>query len=222
MHAPPPDRAAAAVSRRSFLACCSGLLVAASGCASWSARTRTAYAVIADPAPDQYGVVLERLVEAILPGPAAGFPLTASQVHARLLVLFPLERDPRWIAVQKALVLFDQTDLFAAPLALVYQEELARDVTAGGTGSSAALARSHARDVALYAGFAGTHGRQPFTALALDRRRDYLDLWRASGYLIRRQFHASARSLVLIAAYSTDAVWPTLNYAGPVLGKTKA
>jgi hypothetical protein len=218
MHVPAPDIGGpAGVSRRAFIGCCSALLAASSGCAGVSPHTRTAYALLSDPPRERYQPVLDALIESILPGPDAGFPVTATQVGARLLALFPLERDARFVAMQKALVLFDDTDLFGQALGPTDREELSLDAERRGIESAAALARSHAQDAAAYSRFSDPPGPSRFTSLSLERRRAYLDLWRASGYLLRRQFHASARSLVMISAYSMDAVWPEIHYEGPLL-----
>lgn len=219
MHVLPPDFAGgpAGVSRRAFLGCCSALLAATSGCTTLSRDTRSAYALVTDPPLEEYQPVLDRLIESILPDRDVNFPVTPVQIRSRVLTLFPLDSDPRFLGMQKALVLFDQIDLFRHPLRPVLQEQVSLDASAGGLEVAQALARSHTHDDALYTAFAGQHSAMRFTSLPLDGRRAYLELWRASGYLIRRQFYASARSLVMIAAYSMDAVWPTIKYEGPLV-----
>lgn len=213
----PDGGAAAPVSRRAFLGCCSALALAGAGCAGLSTRTRAAYTLASDPPATQFAPILDGLILALLPCERRDFPLTAGQVRARLLTLFALEEDPRFLDVQKALVLFDQTDLFARPLEPRWLELNALDAAARGLDADATLARSHALDVQAYSIFAGHADARPFTALPLAQQRAYLDLWRPSGYLIRRQFYASARALVMISAYSTDAVWRAIGYAGPLV-----
>lgn len=223
MHVLPPEIGGpAALSRRAFLGCCSALLVASAGCSALSPRMKSAYALITDPPLAEYQPVLDALVESILPGPGVDFPVSTRQVRTRLLSLFPLESDPRFLGMQKALVLFDQTDLFAQPLTPNQQEEVSRDAAAQSPEAASTLARGHAHDVALYSAFAGGHSTPRFSSLVLDRRREYLDLWRASGYLVRRQFYASARSLVMISAYSMDAVWPVMHYGGPFVTRRRS
>lgn len=175
-----------------------------------------------DPPLEQYRPVLDCLIESILPDRDVNFPVAPEQLRSRVLTLFPLDSDARFLGMQKALVLFNQLDLFRHPLRPVLQEHVSLDTSPGGLDATQTLARSHTRDAALYRAFAGQHPALRFTSLSLDGRRAYLDLWRASGYLIRRQFYASARSLVLIAAYSMDAVWPAINYDGPLVRRRQS
>jgi hypothetical protein len=217
-----PDPAGtASVSRRAFLGCCSALALAAAGCAGVSTRTRAAYVLASDPPLAQYEPILDALVGAFLPCERSEFPLTAGQVRARLLTLFSLERDPRFLDLQKAVVYFDQTDLFAEPLVPRDTELIARDVTPDAVDADAIVREAHARDAAAYAALAITPDGARFVALPLDRQRAYLNLWRASAYSLRRQFHASARSLVMISAYSSDAMWPVIGYDGPLLPRER-
>jgi len=51
--------------------------------------------------------------------------------------------------------------------------------------------------------------------------RAYLDLWRRSGFLLKQQFYASARALVMISAYSMEVVWPAIGYDGPLLPRRR-
>lgn len=213
---------AAAVSRRAFLGCCSALAFAGAGCAGLSTRSRAGYALAADPPAAQYAPILDGLVRALFPCERPDFPLTAGQVRSRLLTLFALEDDPRFLDVQKALVLFDQTELFAQPLVPRSLEAHALDAAARGLDTDAVLERSHAIDAAAYAAFADSGAGGRFTALPLARQRAYLEMWRPSGYLIRRQFYASARSLMMISAYSMAAMWRAIGYEGPLVDKGHA
>ena len=218
MHVPLPDLdGAAAVSRRAFLGCCSALLAAASGCATLAPRTRSAYALITDPALADYQPILDALIESVLPGPATGFPVAPREVRARLLHLFPLDTDPQFLGFQKAVMIFDQTDLFAQPLGPRQPEAIAVDASARHLDAASVGDHAHRQDVALYARFLRSGPARRFTSIPLDRRREYLDLWRASGYVLRRQFYASARSLVMITTYSMDAAWRALDYGGPLV-----
>jgi hypothetical protein len=213
---------AAAVSRRAFLGCCSALALAGAGCAGLSTRSRVGYALAADPPAAQYAPILDGLIHALFPCERGDFPLTAGQVRSRLLTLFALEDDPRFLDVQKALVLFDQTELFAQPLAPRSLEAHALDAAARDLDTDAVLARSHSIDAAAYATVAGGVDAGRFSTLPLARQRAYLDMWRPSGYLIRRQFYASARSLMMISAYSMDAMWRAIDYQGPLMDKGHA
>ena len=60
-------------------------------------------------------------------------------------------------------------------------------------------------------------GLPNFSALRLVQQREYFDLWRQSGFLVKQQFYASARSLVMISAYSMEEVWTAIGYDGPLL-----
>lgn len=219
MHVPPPELSgAAAISRRVFLGCCSALALASSGCAGLPPQTRSAYTLIADPPLEQYRPILDGLIHSILPFERADFPASVEQVRSRLLTLFRLEDDARFLGLQKALVLFDQTDLFAHRLVPVQEEATALDADARGLDVQSVIARSHALDIDLYERFVrGREVAQRFTVLPVERQREYLELWRASGYLLKRQFYASARSLVMISAYSMDVLWPAIRYGGPLL-----
>ena len=202
---PRPD-ASIALTRRRFLACCSAL--ACAGCASLAPDMRSAYALIIDPPLADYEPILRALIGTVLPLEVPAFPVTGPQVQARLLRLFRLERDPRFMLLQRSFVLFDQTDLFrdVAPLAMEEKGERRGTKDEG---------ERHDRD--LYSRFA-THGTPTrFTALPLDRQREYFDLWRRSRFLLRREFHAAARSLVMGSAYSMPETWGVIGYAGPLL-----
>ena len=167
-----------------------------------------AYALLTDPALADYDEILGSLVRTVLPLEDRLFPVTRAQVQARLLHLFRLERDPRFLLLQRSFVLFDQTDLFPhfAPPANIEQDERRRTKNERET---------HDRD--LYARFVGHGPPARFTALPLDRQREYFDLWRQSRFLLRREFHATARSLVMVSAYSMPEVWAVIGYAGPLL-----
>jgi phage tail protein X len=204
----PHHDAALTITRRRFLACCSALATAGAGCASLSPDMRSAYALIVDPPLADYEPILRALIGTVLPLDVPAFPVTGQQVEARLVRLFRLERDPRFLLLQRSFVLFDQTDLFPhiAPLANEEKDE--------GRGTKD---EGKKQDRELYARFAGHSGAARFTALPLDRQREYFDLWRRSRFLLRREFHATARSLVMVSAYSMPEVWPVIGYAGPLL-----
>ena len=211
----PPDDSR--LTRRQFLACCSALAVSGSACATLGPDTRSAYALLTDPPLDDYEPILKALIQTVLPCERPDFPVTVTQVHERLLRIFQLESDPRFLLLQRSLVLFDQPDLFPHLLPLMQEE---RRLRAGhGTRPAAeAFADDLTHDRDLYNAFAGASGATRFTALALDRQRAYFDLWRRSRFLLRRAFHATSRSLIMISAYSMDETWPVIGYAGPLPG----
>jgi hypothetical protein len=214
-----PDRdPVPAPSRRAFLSACSALAISLAGCARLTPQTRSAYALLSDPPFAAYEDVLKGLIRAILPFEHDEFPVTPEQVQARLLRLFELEQDSRFLALQKTLVLFEQTDLFA-DLAPVNAELIARDARERGLDVIAVVSALRAHDRWLGDGFARARGdgRTAFSALALAQQREYFSLWRRSAFLIKQQFYTSARSLVMISAYSMDEVWTAMRYDGPAL-----
>src|SRR5204862_8106375 len=110
----PPD-----FSRRDFLATCSVLAASLAACSGAGQRTRTAASFLADPALADYRAALRALIETVLPVSSPQFPLDAATVEARLLRMFPLEDERRFLGFQRTLVYFDQLDLaphVAAPL----------------------------------------------------------------------------------------------------------
>jgi len=216
---PRPDLdPAAALSRRTFLSSCSALALCFAGCARLSPRTRAAYALVSDPPFAAYQPVLAGIIRAVLPFERSDFPVTPAQVEAHFLRLFELERDARFLALQKTLVFFEQTDLFA-DLAPVDAELTARDARERGLDVAADVSALREQDRLLADAFARSRGdgARHFSALPLVQQREYFDLWRRSGFLIKRQFYASARSLVMISAYSMEEVWPAIGYDGPLL-----
>ena len=223
MHIPHPDGLpAAALSRRTFLSSCSALAISLAGCTRLSPQTRSAYALLSDPPFSAYHTVLAGIVRAILPFERREFPVTPAQVEKRLLRLFELEQDPRFLALQKTLMFFEQTDLFAK-LAPVGAELTARDARERGLDVAAVVADLRQQDRRLADAFARSRGDGPsaFSALGLVQQREYFDLWRRSGFLVKQQFYASARSLVMISAYSMEEVWAAIGYEGPLVTRPR-
>jgi len=223
MHIPPPNLdPAAALSRRTFLSSCSTLALCFAGCARLSPRTRSADAVASDPPFAAYQPALAGIIRAVLPFERREFPVTPAQVEARLLLLFELEEDARFLAFQRTLVLFEQIDLFAE-LAPVDAELTARDARERGLAAAALVPALRDQDRRLADAFRRSRGEGPpsFSALRLDQQREYFDLWRRSGFLVKRQFYASARALVMISAYSMEEVWAAIGYDGPLLPRKR-
>ncbi len=209
---PSPD-AAVAITRRQFLACCSALAGTAAGCATVTRDTRSAYALLTDPALADYEQVLGGLIRAVLPLELPAFPVTGAQVQTRLLSLFRLERDPRFLLLQRSFMLFDQTDLFPqlARFAAAHQRLEGQETTNDGPRRE-----DETHDGELYAHFERRGTPSTFTALSVDRQREYFDLWRQSRLLLRREFYATTRSLVMITTYSMPEMWTVIGYEGPV------
>lgn len=210
-------------SRRLFLQCCAALVLAAPGCAALGRKTRLAYTFINDPPLEAYRPVLDALVAAVLPSERADFPVTPSEVATRLLTLYQLESDSRFLSVQKMLLYFEQTDLFPNALPLIDRERLAIDAHEHRLDLDALLKRKEALDLSRYGDFAARDqaAELRFSALTLQRQREYLNLWNRSEFLVRRQFYFSVRALVMIAAYSMDEVWTAIGYDGPVLPRSR-
>jgi hypothetical protein len=78
-----------------------------------------------------------------------------------------------------------------------------------------------AADESSFAAFERDHGASKrFRDLPLDGRRAYLELWRDSASIVKRQFYDSLRSLVMMTTYSMEATWPAIGYAGPLVPRT--
>jgi hypothetical protein len=223
VHIPHPDRdPAAALSRRTFLSSCSALALSFAGCARLSPLTRAAYALVSDPPFAAYKAALAGIIRAVLPFERSAFPVTPAQVEAQLLRLFELEQDARFLSLQKTLVFFEQTDLFA-DLAPIDAELTVRDARERGLDVGAVVSAMRRQDRQLADAFARARGdgAPHFSALRLAQQREYFDLWRQSGFLVKQQFYASARSLVMISAYSMEGVWTAIGYEGPWLPRTR-
>jgi hypothetical protein len=210
--------AAAAPSRRKFLATCAVLAFAA-GCRSIASNSRSTYALIHDPHPDDYRPIVRGLIEAVLAFEDPRFPkVRVEEVQDRLLALFPLEAEARYVGLQKAFMLFDDVELFPDPALPIVDAEGAA-VDARERESAAALAAESrdkvAQDRVLYETFRQGQGTEArFSRLPLAARRHYLELWGGSAFVVRRQFYGSVKSLVMIAAYSHPAFWEAIGYGG--------
>jgi hypothetical protein len=209
---PPDDELG--VSRRRFLACCSALAVSCAARTRLPLDTRSAYVLLTDPPLSDYEQVLNGLIRTVLPFEQVEFPVTVAQVQTRLLHLFRLEHDPRFLVLQRMFILFDQTDLFPHFTPISSIERRMRD---GGAPDAAVLSAAQAHDRELYAGFARDTAAPRFASLPLDRQREYFDLWRRSRFLLRREFHATARAVIMITAYSMTELWTAIGYAGPLV-----
>jgi hypothetical protein len=193
--------------------------VSYAACARLSSDTRSAYALLTDPPLSDYEQVLNGLIRTVLPFEQVEFPVTVTQVQTRLLHLFRLERDPRFLMLQRMFVLFDQTDLFPHFTPLAIEE---RRIYDAGAGETAVFAAAQSHDGELYASFARDTIASRFTSLSLDRQREYFELWRRSRFLLRREFHATARSVIMITAYSMAELWAAIGYAGPFVARDGA
>lgn len=213
------------ISRRSLLQSAPFLLATLVRCTdALDGRARLAEPFIVDPSWAAYQPTLRGVITAVLPFEAAGFPpITADQVEQRLIRLFPIENEQRFLGLQQIMVLFDQLDLFPLmPAPLANAESHARDLAERRGDATAVLREVAAADQAAFAAFLLEHAIAPsslprFRDLPLETRRAYLALWRDSASIVKRQFHGALRALVMITTYSMDATWPSIGYAGPLL-----
>ncbi len=167
--------------------------------------------MVNDPHPDDYHPILLGLIETILPFDHPQFPAVSPDVIAsRLLTLFPVDREARFLTLQKSLMFFDELDLFPRAFAPIAAEEPDDNTAAKLT-----------EDERLYSVFLASSPSMPdrFTGLAIEQKRSYLRMWGQSGFLIKRQFYRATKALVMISAYSMDDLWKTIGYEGPLLPK---
>jgi len=200
---------AAPLDRRLFL----GLSAAAlAGCAHTLARQASiAEQLLVDPDWSAYEPVLRDLVRVILPLDDPAFPkLAPAAIETRLVSMFPIETEPRFLGLQRALLLFDHVELFPVVSApLVSAENEARD------GANVVLSD----DRPAYEAFARAHDVQSkrFVELQPDAHRAYFDLWGRSDWVVKRAFHSTMRALVLMTVYSDEAMWRVIGYEGPLV-----
>jgi len=218
----------AEVSRRDFLSTCSVLAASLAACTGAGSGMRVAASFLADPAFADYRPALRALIETVLPiGTPAGrqrsteFPLDLDEVERRLLRMFPLEEERRFLGFQKTLVYFDALELVphvAAPL--LDAERIALDVPerlSEREFDALCDAKTKHESQTSAAFFAHFGPAKRFAPLAPDARAAWLQLWNESEFTVKRDFARSVRNLVCVAAYSSDRVWPAIGYDGPLL-----
>lgn len=181
---------------------------------------RSAAAFLADPALADYRPALRALIETVLP---AQFPIDTGEVERRLLRMFPLEEERRFLGFQKTLVYFDALELaphLAAPL--LAEERIALDVPERMPEQEFdALCDAKTRlESATADTFFARFGRAThFAALPAEARVAWLGLWSASEFAVKREFSRGVRNLIYISAYSADRVWPAIGYDGTLIGR---
>ena len=221
---PSASSGAATIQRRSFLRYCSLLALSLSSCSRVFSSTRFARLALDRPHPDEYLQILRSLIRTILPFEHPRFPdLRPEALESRVLALFPLEHDEHYLALRRALVIFDAVDLFPEiepPVALAERAALAQDHAASSAAVDTAIAQLTAYDSTLYSAFLKDSGlTRPgsFTTLAREHRLGYLHLWGRSAFITKRRFYQSAKALVMVTAYSTKEFWSAIGYRGPLL-----
>jgi hypothetical protein len=180
---------------------------------------RFAESFVVDPAWNVYRPILHAIITTLLPLDDPAFPkISAESIEHRLTTLFPLEKEQKFLGLQRTIVLFDEVDLFNTFSGPLLAEEMkARDV-AGRGGEWRTIAQEiRDRDGEAFRRFAAEENASRFIALAPHRRAQYLALWRDSASIVKRQFHSALKSLVMITTYSTDEAWSAIGYAGPLL-----
>jgi hypothetical protein len=217
-----------AISRRDFFTACSLLAAGLVACTTLTDHTRTASTFIIDPSPEEYMPALRDLIRIMLPFEHREFPLSVEQVETRLLRLFPLEQERRFMGLQRTLVFFNQIDLVVVPeraKVLIEEERKAADAPARlSRGELRRLIRERiARETAVFSDFAASLEPKVryFTALPPERQREYFELWAGSELLIKREFAGGLRYLVMATAYSDESVWPALGYDGPLVERDR-
>ncbi len=163
------------------------------------------------------GTVFSAIVGAVLPADDPRFALSPAAVTANASKLFALDNDA---ALQRNLALFDDLPSFAAPPDSLGAAELALyPPEPNEKGAASPIATRLAVDARAYQALSAhwPPGTASFTQLALADRRAYLMLWAHSALGLRRRFYRAVKTLVMAAAYSMDAAWPAIGYAGPLL-----
>lgn len=207
-------------SRREFLSTCGILAASLAACSGSGTALRTAATFLADPPYSDYRDTLRALIETVLPSP---FPIGTDEVERRLLRMFPLEEERRFLGFQKTLVYFDALELaphIAAPL--IAAERVALDVPERLTEREfdADIALKKERESKAVDAFFARYGRLAhFAPLARDARQAWLHLWSESELTVKRDFARSVRNVVYIAAYSSERVWPSIGYDGTLIGR---
>jgi len=215
MFAPP---AQVELARRDFLKACAAL--ALSGCSTLAANTRLAAELVDAPHPDRWRPVLRGLCGALLAFEDSRFPVSLETVETQLLDMFPIDHASDFLELRKALIVFDDCQLFPLRLAVLEAaERSALAVRAEPTTplTAAQLDQKLASDAQLYAAWRQPGMPSQFSALALSLQREYLGLWSKSAWLLRRRFYRSCKALIMFATYSLPASWQPIGYEGPVL-----
>jgi len=211
---PDPDR-------REFLAVCGVLAASLAACTGVGRGMRAASSFIADPGLADYGATLRALIETLLPIGSGEFPLDVNTVEQRLLRMFPLDDERRFLGLQRTLVYFDALDLaphVAAPL--LAAERIALDVPSRLSEAefrSIVAAKSQTEWQSCETFFHRFGRPARFAALAPEARLSWLRLWGASEFAVKRDFARTIRTLIYMSAYSSERVWPVIGYDGPLL-----
>ena len=192
-----------------FLSACHGL-----------SEVRASRTLIETPHPDAWHPVLRALIPTVLPFEHPAFPpVTVDALFDELEQLFPIESDPAFAALPKALMLFDDCPLFeTAPPPFVDDQRV--DLAESRVPAAAidvAVEQAQAYERALWQAYTARFGSARFTAQPLPAQRAYLALYSHSELVARRRFYRGMKALVTITAYSTTPFWKAVGYEGPLL-----
>jgi hypothetical protein len=103
------------------------------------------------------------------------------------------------------------------------EEATVRDLAARGGDSARIGAEIAATDAASFAAFERATNIKPnarFRDLSTAAQRTYLELWRDSASIVKREFFGALRNLVMITTWSMEATWPSIGWAGPLVPRT--
>lgn len=218
-------RSALFTTRRQFLGTCSVLAGGLAACSGFLPQARVGEIFVNDPGLSVYRAILDGLVRVILPFGHSRFPAIDSEsILRRLLEMFPLENERRFLGLQKTLMLFEQIELFPVRSEpLIEEERKALDVPhrmpLGQFRSIVGQRLAH--DETAFKEFRRSAGSRlaRFTSLALEQKRGYFDLWGNSAFLVKREFHQGLKTLVMMTAYSMEELWDAIGYGGPLINE---
>jgi hypothetical protein len=209
------------LNRRDFLATCGVLAASLAACSGAGTGLRAAASFLVDPPYEDYRPSLLALIETVLPKP---FPLSTEEVERRLLRMFPLEEEKRFLGFQKTLVYFDRLDLIphvASPLIAVERTALDVPERMSEEEFDALCDVKREREMRACEADGRLRAGPTFARLAPDARAAWLDLWGASEFTVKREFARSVRTLICISAYSAEQVWPAIGYDGTLIKRER-
>jgi hypothetical protein len=207
-------------SRRAFIRACSVLALGFAGCSGLIPDVRFARLFIPSPHRDDYLPILLAAIRAVLPLDDPRFPKIAPETIAdQLNDIFPLQ-DPKYAILVRSIMYFDETILFFhVPQPLIEDERsFLEESGMSGLAIESAIEKRQQREEDIYRRFrAAGITEEKFRNLSLESARSYVNLWKQSGFIAKRQFHDAIKTLVMVTAYSRDDVWPAIGYKGPLL-----
>lgn len=206
------------IARRDFLHACGVIALCGSGCASLFSNARSTRHLVSEPHPDDWRPILNSLAGAVLAFDHPQFPsIGPPQVQARLVEMFHLEEREHFASFRRGLSLFNDVPLFPERLVPLMDAER-REYGA----SESDIDENSAKDAHAFIQFARNKPGGSFVELSLDHARTYCRLWAQSGFGIKRQFVRSAKTIIVVSAYSLTPLWTAIGYDGPLLGQPRA